>query len=134
MKNLYALHSIVALLIVCNFAHAEITIVEDNSSTNKVYMAKVISKKPIIEKVPYMTTKNYCQKQYGTIHYSGPATNTLILGVTLPFPTPVCKLVNEQTYHNVIKGYQVTYDFKGTLKTAILHYEPSEFVQVYNAP
>ena len=64
MKNLYALHSIVALLIMCNFAHAEITLVEDNSSTNKVYMAKVISKKPIIEKVPYMATKNYCEKHY----------------------------------------------------------------------
>ena len=71
MKNLCALHSIVALLIVCNFAHAEITIVEYNSSTNKFYMAKVISKAPIIEKVPYMATKNYCERYftYYTILY-----------------------------------------------------------------
>ena len=134
MKNLYTLHSIVALLIVCNFAHAEITIVEDNSSTDKVYMAKVISKKPIIEKVPYMTTKNYCQKQYGITHYSGPGTNTLVLGMTPPLSTPTCKLVNEQAYHSVVKGYQVTYDFKGTLKTAFLNNEPSEYMQVYNVP
>ena len=134
MKNLCTLHSIVALLIVCNFAHAEITIVEDNSSTDKVYMAKVISKKPIIEKVPYMTTKNYCQRQYAITHYSGPGTSSLVLGVTPPLSTSICKLVNEQIYHNVVKGYQVTYDFKGTLKTAILNNEPSEYVQVYNVP
>jgi hypothetical protein len=42
--------------------------------------------------------------------------------------------VTEQAYRNVVQGYQVTYDFKGTLKTAILNNEPSEFVQVYNAP
>ena len=134
MKNLYALHSIVALLIVCNFAHAEITIVEDNSSTNKVYMAKVISKKPIIEKVPYMATKNYCEKYYGTVHYSGASVGTPIIATTKSNQNSVCNLVIHEEFYNVVKGYQVTYDFKGTLKTAILNNEPSEFVQVYNAP
>ena len=134
MKNLYALHGIVALLIVCNFAHAEITIVEDNSSTNKVYMAKVISKKPIIEKVPYMATKNYCEKYYGTVHYSGASVGTPIIATTKSNQNPVCNLVTHEEFYNVVKGYQVTYDFKGTLKTAILNNEPSEYVQVYNAP
>ena len=134
MKNLYALHSIVALLILCNFAHAEITIVEDNSSTDKVYMAKVISKKPIIEKVAYMTKKNYCEKHYSTIHYSGAVVGTPIIATTISNQTPICNLVNHEEFYNVVRGYQVTYDFKGTLKTAFLNNEPSEYVQVYNAP
>jgi len=54
--------------------------------------------------------------------------------MTPPLSTPICKLVNEQAYQNVVKSYQVTYDFKGTLKTAFLNNEPSEYVQVYNAP
>ena len=134
MKNPYALHSIVALLIMCNFAHAEITIVEDNSSTDKVYMAKVISKKPIIEKVPYMATKNYCEKHYSTIHYSGAIVGTPIIATTKSDQTPICRLVTHEEFHNVVRGYQVTYDFKGTLKTAFLNNEPSEYVQVYNVP
>jgi uncharacterized protein YcfJ len=134
MKNLCTLHSIVALLIMCNFAHAEITLVEDSSSTNKVYMAKVISKKPIIEKVPYMATKNYCEKYYGTVHYSGASVGTPVIATTKGNQTPVCNLVIHEESYNVVKGYQVTYDFKGTLKTAILNNEPSEYVQVYNAP
>lgn len=134
MKNLCTLHSIVALLIVCGTVHARVIIVEDNSSTDNIYMAKVISKKPIIERVPYMATKNYCEKYYNTIHYSGAIVGTPIIATTQGTQTPVCKLVTHEEFHNVVKGYQVTYDFKGTLKTAILNNEPSEFVQVYNAP
>jgi uncharacterized protein YcfJ len=134
MKKTCTLHSIVTTLFLCNFAQAGVVLVEDSSTKDGYYMAKVINVKPIIEKVPYMTTKNYCQKQYGITHYSGPGTSTLVLGMTPPLSTPICKLVNEQVYQSVIKGYQVTYDFKGTLKTAILNNEPSEFVQVYNAP
>jgi len=135
MKNLCALHSIVALLIMCNFAHAEVTLVEDNSSTNKVYMAKVISKKPIIEKVPYMATKNYCEKHYDTVHYSGASVGTPVIVTTTPLnQKPICNLVTHEEFHSVIRGYQVTYDYKGTLKTAILNNEPSDYVQVYNAP
>jgi uncharacterized protein YcfJ len=119
---------------VCNFAHAEVTLVEDNSSTNKVYMAKVISKKPIIEKVPYMATKNYCEKHYETVHYSGAVVGTPIIATTQASQTPVCKLVTHEEFYNVVKGYEVTYDFKGTLKTAILNNEPSEYLQVYNVP
>ena len=134
MKKTCTLHSIIATLFLCNVAQAGVVLVEDSSIKDGYYMAKVINVKPIIEKVPYMTTKNYCQKQYGTTHYSGPGTNTLVLGVTPPLSTPTCRLVNEQVYQNVVRGYQVTYDFKGTLKTAILNNEPSDFVQVYNAP
>ena len=134
MKKSCTLHSIIASLFLCNTAYGKVTLVEDSSTKDGYYMAKVINVKPIIEKVPYMVTKNYCQKQYGITHYSGPGTNTLVLGMTPPLSTPTCRFVNEQTYHSVIKGYQVTYDFKGTLKTAILNNEPSEFVQVYNAP
>lgn len=134
MKKTCTLHSIVTTLFLCNFAQAGVVLVEDSSTKDGYYMAKVINVKPIIEKVPYMTTKNYCQKQYGITHYSGPGTSTLVLGITPPLSTPICKLVNEQVYQSVIKGYQVTYDFKGTLKTAILNNEPSEYVQVYNAP
>lgn len=134
MKKSCTLHSIIASLFLCNFAQAGVALVEDSSTKDGYYMAKVVTVKLIIEKVPYMTVKNYCQKDYGTIHYSGPGTNTLMLGMTPPLSTPTCRLVNEQAHHNVVKGYQVTYDFKGTLKTAILNNEPSGFVQVYNAP
>jgi len=134
MKTLCTLHSIVAILIVCDFAHAEITIVEDNSSSDKVYMAKVISKTPIIEKVPYMATKNYCEKYYGTVHYSGASVATPVIAQTKLNQTPVCRLVTHEDFRNVVTGYRVTYDFKGTLKTAILNNEPSDYVQVYNAP
>ncbi len=134
MKNAYVIHSIIASLCLCNVAQAGVSLIEDSSTKDGYYRAKVINVKPIIEKVPYMTTKNYCQKQYGITHYSGPGTSSLVLGVTPPLSTPICKLVNEQIYHNVVKGYQVTYDFKGTLKTAFLNNEPSEYMQVYNAP
>ena len=134
MKKSCTLHSIIASLFLCNVAQARVALVEDSSTKDGYYMAKVITVKLIIEKVPYMTVKNYCQKDYGTIHYSGPGTNTLMLGMTPPLSTPTCKLVNEQAYHNVVKGYQVTYDFKGTLKTAFLDNEPSEYMQVYNVP
>lgn len=134
MKTLPMLHSIVALLIMCGTAHAGVVVVEDNSSNDNIYMAKVISKKPIIERVPYMATKNYCEKHYGTIHYSGAIVGTPVIATTPGAQTPTCKLVTHEEFYNVVKGYQVTYDFKGTLKTAILNNEPSEFVQVYNAP
>jgi uncharacterized protein YcfJ len=134
MKKSCTLHSIIASLFLCNVAQAGVVLVEDSSIKDGYYMAKVINVKPIIEKVPYMTTKNYCQKQYAITHYSGPGTSSLVLGVTPPLSTSICKLVNEQIYHNIVKGYQVTYDFKGTLKTAILNNEPSEYLQVYNAP
>lgn len=134
MKNACVIHSIIASLCLCNVAQAGVSLIEDSSTKDGYYMAKVITVKLIIEKVPYMTVKNYCQKDYGTTHYSGPGINTLVLGMTPPLSTPTCRLVNEQAYHNVVKGYQVTYDFKGTLKTAILNNEPSEYVQVYNAP
>ena len=134
MKTLPMLHSIVALLIVYGTAHARVVVVEDNSSTDNIYMAKVISKKPIIEKVPYMATKNYCERHYSTIHYSGAIVGTPVIATTQGSQNPICKLVTHEEFHNVVKGYQVTYDFKGTLKTAILNNEPSEFVQVYNAP
>ena len=134
MKKMCTLHSIIASLFLCNVAQARVALVEDSSTKDGYYMAKVITVKLIIEKVPYMTVKNYCQKDYGTIHYSGPGTNTLALGMTPPLSTPTCRLVNEQAHHSVVKGYQVTYDFKGTLKTAFLNNEPSEYVQVYNVP
>jgi uncharacterized protein YcfJ len=133
MKTLYALHSIIAILFCAN-AHARIVLVEDSSPNEKIYMARVISKTPIIEKVPYMITKQICENQYQRIHYYGPDRTAPIVG-TVPGPQhPVCKDVFTQQFHNVITGYRVTYDFKGTLKTAILNNEPSEFVQVYNAP
>ena len=134
MKKACTLHSIIATLFLCNVAQAGVVLVEDSSIKDGYYMAKVINVKPIIEKVPYMTTKNYCQKHHGITHYSGPGTSTLVLGMTPPLSTSTCRLVNEQAYHSVVRGYQVTYDFKGTLKTAILNNEPSGFVQVYNAP
>ena len=134
MKNAYVIHSIIASLCLCNVAQAGVSLIEDSSTKDGYYMAKVITVKLIIEKVPYMTVKNYCQKDYGTIHYSGPGTNTLVLGMTPPLSTPICRLVNEQAYHSVVKGYQVTYDFKGTLKTGFLNNEPSEYMQVYNVP
>jgi len=134
MKKTCTLHSIVTTLFLCNVAHAGIVLVEDSSIKDGYYMAKVINVKPIIEKVPYMTTKNYCRENYGTTHYSGPGNTTLVLGMTPPLSTPTCKLVNEQAYQSVVKGYQVTYDFRGTLKTAFLNNEPSEYLQVYNVP
>ncbi len=134
MKTSSMLHSIVALLIMCDTAYARVVVVEDNSSNSNIYMAKVISKKPIIERVPHMATKNYCEKYYSTVHYSGAVVGTPVIATTQWPQTPVCRLVTHEEFYNVVKGYQVTYDFKGTLKTAILNNEPSEYVQVYNAP
>jgi hypothetical protein len=134
MKKLSALHSIIAISFFASSAKAGVVLVEDSSNQSGIYMAKVISKKPIIEKVAYMATKNYCERYYGTIHYSNASVSSPIIAKTQSDSNPVCSLVTHENYYDVIKGYQVTYDFKGTLKTAILHYEPSEFVQVYNAP
>ena len=134
MKKLSVLHSIIAISFFASSAKSEVVLVEDSSTQSGIYMARVISKKPIVEKVAYMATKNYCERYYGTTHYSGTSVNSPIIAKTETDSRPVCNLVTHQNYYDVIKGYQVTYDFKGTLKTAILHYEPSEFVQVYNAP
>ena len=81
-----------------------------------------------------MATKNYCEKHYGTIHYSGAVVGTPIIATTKSNQTPICNLVTHEEFYNVVRGYQVTYDFKGTLKTAFLNNEPSEYVQVYNVP
>jgi uncharacterized protein YcfJ len=118
----------------CNVAHAKVVLVEDSSTKDGYYMAKVISKKPIIEKVPYMATKKYCEKYYETIHYSGASVGTPVIATTKWNQTPICNLITHEQFYNVVRGYQVTYDFKGTLKTAILNNEPSEYVQVYDAP
>ena len=88
MKNTYVIHSIITSLFLCNVAHGKVVLIEDSSTKDGYYMAKVITVKLIIEKVPYMTVKNYCQKDYGTTHYSGPGTNTLALGMTPPLSTP----------------------------------------------
>ena len=62
MKKTCTLHSIVTTLFLCNVANAGVVLVEDSSIKDGYYMAKVINVKPIIEKVPYMTTKNYCRE------------------------------------------------------------------------
>ena len=133
MKSLYALHSIIAILF-CTNVQARVVLVEDSSQNEKVYMARVLSKQPIIEKVPYMITKQYCEKYYGTTHYFGSDRTTPIVATVPAKPHPICKDVITQEFHNVIKGYQITYDYKGTIKYGKINYEPSEFVQVYNAP
>lgn len=134
MKKLCALHSIIAISFFAPIAKAGVVLVEDSSTQSGIYMARVISKKPIIEKVAYMATKNYCERHHGTTHYSGVSMSSPIIAKTESSSKPICKIQTSQDYYDVIKGYQVTYEFKGTLKTATLHYEPSEFVQVYNAP
>lgn len=134
MKKLHTLHSIITILIFATNVNAEVVLVEDSSNKRGIYMAKVISKKPIIEKVAYMATKNYCERHHGTTHYSGVSMSSPIIAKTESSSKPICNIQTSQDYYDVIKGYQVTYEFKGTLKTATLHYEPSEFVQVYDAP
>ena len=134
MKNSYVIHSIVTSLFLCNVAHGKVVLIEDSSTKDGYYMAKVINVKPIIEKVPYMATKNYCEKYYGTVHYSGASVGTPVIATTKSNQTPICNLVTHEEFYNVVRGYQVTYDFKGTLKTAFLNNEPSEYVQVYNVP
>jgi len=134
MKKLSVLHSIIAISFFASSAKSEVVLVEDSSTQSGIYMAKVISKKPSLEKVAHMTTKNYCERYHGTTHYSNASVSSPIIAKTEGISNPVCNLVTHQNYYDVVKSYQITYDFKGTLKTAILHYEPSEFVQVYNAP
>ena len=134
MKKLYTLHTIIATLVLCQTAHAGVVLVEDSSNRADIYMVKVISKTPIIEKVPYMITRKYCENHYRTIHYSGTDRNTPVIATTPSLSYPVCNDVIRQDTQSIIKGYRITYDFKGTLKTADLNYEPSEYVQVYNAP
>lgn len=133
MKNLYALHSVIAILF-CATAQARVVLVEDSSPSDRVHMARVISKTPIVEKVPYMITKQFCEKHHQTTHYYGTDRNSPIVATLSGKPNLICKDVITQDFHNVIKGYQVTYEYKGTIKYGKLNYEPGEFVQVYNAP
>ena len=99
------LHSIIAISFFASIAKAGVVLVEDSSTQSGIYMAKVISKKPIVEKVAYMATKNYCERYYGTTHYSGASVNSPIIAKTETDSKPVCNLVTHQNYYDVIKGY-----------------------------
>jgi len=116
----------------CNIVQAGVSLVEDSALTPNVYMAKVISKTPIIEKVSQMTTKNYCEKYYKTTHYTGQGTDSIPLGVTYPVTTnPVCNIVTSIDNAEVIKGYNITYEYNGTIKFGKVNYDPGEFVPVH---
>jgi hypothetical protein len=127
------IYSVISILFFAFSVKAEVILVEDSSTRSGIYMAKVISKTPILEKVSYLATKKHCERYHGTTHYSNTYMGSSIIAKTEGSTKPICNIVTQQDYHTVIKGYQVTYDFKGTLKSATLQYEPSEFVQVYSA-
>ncbi len=52
MKKSCTLHSIIASLFLCNVAHGKVVLIEDSSTKDGYYMAKVVTVKLIIEKVP----------------------------------------------------------------------------------
>lgn len=117
------------LLLVCllfaNSVYAEINIVEDASITADVQYAKVLSKSLTTETRTQVVEKYICETVKETTHDLG---HTV---VKIYRNKPVCRnqLIDEDI--TVIVGYDITYEFKGSIMSAKLNYDPGEFVKVY---
>jgi hypothetical protein len=90
-------------------------------------MAKVVHKEPIFNEVLQYGNKTICQKRKSSVHYS--RGDKIVITYD---DQPRCKVQPVEEYVKVLRGYQITYEFKGKLLRTFLRNDPGEFVEVYS--
>lgn len=129
------IHSIVAYCIICNCAFAEVSVVTDVSKNAGVITARVLNKTPVYQDIAKAGTKNVCVRTGIPVHYMGYGKGQTKLFNEGPFNADVeyyCRKVDNPVMVKALIGYQITYEFRGTIMHDFLNYEPGEYVQVYS--
>ena len=110
-------------------AKAEVVIVHDSTKeSGDEYMAKVVAKSMIIDHMPRLVSRNICEKVIERVHIDKYEN---VVRVT-PNNMVKCKVMHDEEILKVVRGYQVTYEYKGKLVTTNMNYDPGEFVKVKN--
>lgn len=118
-----------ALLFVAVAAKAEVVIVQDSTKeSGDEYMAKIVAKSMIIDHMPRLVSRNVCEKVIERVHIDKYEN---VVRVT-PNNMVKCKVMHDEEILKVVRGYQVTYEYKGKLVTTNMNYDPGEFVKVKN--
>ena len=129
------IHSIVASVLICNTAYAEVVSVEDTNTTKDIVSAKVLSKKPVYQNIAKAGTKNVCMRTGVPYHYMGYGKGESKVFRVSPMNSEqefYCRKVDEPVMVKALVGYQVTYEFRGTIMHDFIDYEPGDYVQVYS--
>ena len=129
------IHSIIASLFLCNIAVAEVRVVPDTATSSDTMSVKVLAKQPVYQQITKAGTKNVCVKTGRPVHYMGYGKGHTMTFRDAPMNSQqefYCHKVDEPVMVKVLVGYQVTYEFRGTIMHDFLDYEPSDYVQVYS--
>lgn len=119
--------SILFASLLASSAHAGVRLVDDTAKTETTRMAKVIHKQPIYNTVLQSGNKTICKRMTGSVHYSrGDKVVITYDG------QPRCKIQPVDEYVQILRGYQITYEFKGKMLRTFLRNDPGEFVEVYS--
>ena len=92
------------------------------------YMAKVVAKSMIVDHMPRLVSRNVCEKVIERVHIDKYEN---VVRVT-PNNMVKCRIMHDEEILQVVRGYQVTYEYKGKLVTMNMNYDPGEFVKVKN--
>jgi uncharacterized protein YcfJ len=114
-------------LLCANFAHAEITVVDEFSQSEGIHTAKVISKEPIYRTMTQTISKPVCRNVVSTIHY-GPRDT---IEVTYR-DHKRCSNEFSVEQIRVLSGYSVYYEYNGKYFSAVLDHDPGEYVSVHS--
>ena len=118
-----------ALFFVAVAAKAEVVIVQDSTKeSSDEYMAKVIAKSMIVDHMPRLVSRNVCEKVIERVHIDK---HENVIRIT-PNNMVKCRVMHNEEILQVVRGYQVTYEYKGKLVTMNMNYDPGEYVKVKN--
>lgn len=118
-----------ALIFVAVAAKAEVVIVQDSTKeSSDEYMAKVIAKSMIVDHMPRLVSRNVCEKVIERVHIDK---HENVIRIT-PNNMVKCRVMHNEEILQVVRGYQVTYEYKGKLVTMNMNYDPGEYVKVKN--
>ena len=112
---------------IASSAHAGVRLVDDSAKTETTRMAKVVHKEPIFNEVLQYGNKTICQKRKSSVHYS--RGDKIVITYD---DQPRCKVQPVEEYVKVLRGYQITYEFRGKLLRTFVRNDPGEFVEVYS--
>lgn len=119
--------SLLLIGVVASSAHAGVRLVDDSAKTETTRMAKVVHKQPIYNEVLQTESKTICKRLDSSVHYS--RGDKMIITYD---QQPRCKIVPVDEYVKVLRGYQITYEFKGKMLRTFVRNDPGEFVEVYS--
>lgn len=112
---------------IASSAHAGVRLVDDSAKTETTRMAKVVYKQPIFNQILRYGNTTICQTPKNSVHYS--RGNKVVITYDRQ---PRCRIEPVEEYVKVLRGYQITYEFKGKLLRTFLRNDPGEFVEVYS--